>query len=88
MLGQIIFLRQKGPHAPELQNAFAAVQHRQLVNAQKLMAELLVIETMGRLPAMAFAGVIQVDGLLAQRRGQFLNTQAEPLKKEAPPDSL
>ena len=25
MLGQIVFLRQEGPHAPELQNALAAI---------------------------------------------------------------
>ena len=34
MLGQIVFLRQEGPHTSELQNALAAVQHRQLVNQE------------------------------------------------------
>ena len=38
MLGQIVLVREERPHSSKLQDAFAAVQHRQLVPAHKLFA--------------------------------------------------
>ena len=34
MLGQVVLVRKEGAHTPQLQDALAAVQHRQLVPAQ------------------------------------------------------
>ena len=34
VLGQVVFVRKEGAHTTQLQNALAAVQHRQLVPAQ------------------------------------------------------
>ena len=40
MLGQIIFIRQKWPHAAQLQHTFAAVQDRDLITAHQFTATL------------------------------------------------
>ena len=83
MLGEIIFVGQKRADAAKLQDALAAIQHGKLVHAHQLLAQFLIVQRMGNLAATALAGVIAVDGFLAQRRRQlfqrtgFLSTQKD-----------
>jgi len=72
VLRQVVLVRQKRPHAPELEDALAAVQHRQLVHAGKLMARPLVVHAVGLLAALAHPGVEHIYGLLAQGGGKLL----------------
>ena len=64
-------------------DALAAIQHGKLVHAHQLLAQFLIVQRMGNLAATALAGVIAVDGFLAQRRRQlfqrtgFLSTQKD-----------
>ena len=71
MLGDVILVGKKGPDAPELQDALAAVQDRQLVDAHKLLAELLIVEGMGHLAAPALAGVVGIHGFFPQGCGKL-----------------
>lgn len=56
---------------------------RQRLHAHQLLAQFLIVQRMGNLAATALAGVIAVDGFLAQRRRQlfqrtgFLSTQKD-----------
>ena len=83
MLGEIIFVGQKRADAAKLQDALAAIQHGKLFHAHQFLAQLLIVQRMGNLAATALAGVIAVDGFLAQRRRQlfqrtgFLSTQKD-----------
>jgi hypothetical protein len=83
MLGEIIFVGQKRADAAKLQDALAAIQHGKLIYAHQLLAQFLIVQRMGNLAATALAGVIAVDGFLAQRRRQlfqrtgFLSTQKD-----------
>ena len=72
MAGDVILVREEWPHAPELEDALAAVQHGQLVNVHERLAGLLVVEAVGGLPPPALTGVVEVDGLPAQSRVQVL----------------
>jgi len=71
VLGQVVLVRQKRPHAPQLEDALAAVQHRKLVHGRKLMAEFLEVLAVGFLAALADARVVAVYGLLAQGGGKL-----------------
>ena len=74
---------QKRADAAKLQDALAAIQHGKLIHAHQLLAQFLIVQRMGNLAATALAGVIAVDGFLAQRRRQlfqrtgFLTTQKD-----------
>ena len=57
VLGDIVLIREEGAHAPKLQDALAAVQHRQLVYRGKVFAQLLIVQAVGHLPSTALAGV-------------------------------
>ena len=72
MAGDVVLVREEWPHAPELEDALAAVQHGQLVNVHKRFPGLLVVEAVGGLPPPALTGVEEVDGLLAQSGVQVL----------------
>ena len=72
MAGDVILVREEWPHAPELEDALAAIQHGQLVNVHERFPGLLVVEAVGGLPPPALTGVIEVNGLLAQRSVQVL----------------
>ena len=72
VLGDVVLVGQKGPDAPELEDALAAVQDGQLIHAGKLLPQFLIIEGVGQLPPPALAGVERVDGLLAQGSRQLL----------------
>ena len=54
-----------------MEDALAAVHDGQFILAHKLFAELLVVERVGGFPPTVLAGVIGVDGLLAQHGGQL-----------------
>ena len=69
--GEVVLVRQKRPHAPQLEDALAAVQHRKLVHGRKLMAEFLEVLAVGFLAALADARVVAVYGLLAQGGGKL-----------------
>lgn len=58
VLRDVVLVRQEGPDAAQLQDALAAVQDRQLVHAGKLLAQLLIIQGVGGLPAPALAGIV------------------------------
>ena len=64
VFGDVVLAREKRPHPAQLQNALAAVQHGQFVDAHQLLSEFLVVQTVGNLTASAFPGVEGVDGLL------------------------
>lgn len=67
----------------QLGYALAAIQHGKLIHTHQFLAQLLIVQRMGNLAATALAGVIAVDGFLAQRRRQlfqrtgFLTTQKD-----------
>ena len=68
VLRQVVLVRQERPHAPELEDALAAVQHRQLIHRGKLMARPLVVHAVGLLAALAHPGVEHIYGLLMEIR--------------------
>ncbi len=72
MLGDVVFLRQEGPNAPELEDALAAVQDRQLVDAHELFAELLVVQAVRNLPAPALPCVVGIHRFFSQGGGKLL----------------
>ena len=51
VLRQIVFLRKERADAAQLQDALAAVKHRQLVNGQKIVAKLLIVQGVALLPS-------------------------------------
>ena len=72
VLGDVVLVREERPHTAQLEDTLAAVHDGQFILAHKLFAELLVVKRMGCLAAPALAGVVGVDGLLAQHGGQLL----------------
>ena len=72
MLCYVVLVAQEGAQAADLEDALASVEGGEVVHAHELAPELLVVERVRRLPAAALAGVVGVDGLLAQRLAQFL----------------
>ena len=71
MLGQIVLVREERPHSSKLQDAFAAVQHRQLVPAHKLMTKFLVVGAVAGAVAASIRIVEAINRLLAKCLGQF-----------------
>ena len=57
MLGDVVFIREEGAHAAQLQDALAAVHDGKLILTHQLLAELLVVQAVGALTAPAFARV-------------------------------
>ena len=55
--GDIVLIREEGAHAPKLQDALAAVQHRQLVYRGKVFAQLLIVQAVGNLTPAGFSRV-------------------------------
>ena len=72
MLGDVVLVREERPHTAQLEDALAAVHNGQFILAHKLFAELLVVERVGGFPPTVLAGVVGVDGFLAQHGGQLL----------------
>ena len=83
MTCDVVLIRQKWPDAAQLENTLASIHDGELVNRHQGFAELLVIETVRNLTSAAFAGVIGVDGLLAEQllhlleRGLLLAAQKQ-----------
>ena len=71
VLCDVVLVRQERPDAAKLENALAAVQYGQLVNAHQLFAELLIVEAVRYLATPALAGIECVDCLFAQGSCQF-----------------
>ena len=57
VLGDVLLVREEGTHAAKLQDALAAVHHRQFVYRGKVFAQLLIVQAVGHLPSTALAGV-------------------------------
>ena len=72
VLGDVVLIRKEGPHTAQLEDALAAVHDGQLVLAHQLFPQFLIVERVGGFPPTALAGVVGVDGLLAQHGGQLL----------------
>ena len=72
VLGDVVLVREERPYTTQLENALSAVHDSQFILAHKLFAELLVVERVGGFPPTILAGVVGVDGLLAQHGGQLL----------------
>ena len=72
VLGDVVLVREERPHTAQLEDALAAVHNGQFILAHKLFAELLVVERVGGFPPTVLAGVVGVDGFLAQHGGQLL----------------
>ena len=72
VLGNIVFIGQKWANSSELQDTLAAVHDGQLVLAHKLLAQFLIVEGMGNLPAPALTRVEGVDCFFPKRSGQLL----------------
>ena len=43
VLGQVVLVAHKRAHTPQLQDALAAIQHRQFIPAHKFVAEFLIV---------------------------------------------
>ena len=74
MLGQVVLIREEGPHAAQLQDALAAVHNGQLIPAHEFVTGLLVRGAKGRAVAAGVRCVVEVDGFTAQSRRQLLES--------------
>ncbi len=68
VLRNVILAGEERAHTSHLQEAFAAVHDRQLVHRHQVLAQLLKILSVGLLGALGDAGVVQINGFLAQQR--------------------
>ena len=66
VLGQVVLVAQKWAHAPQLQDALTAVQHRKLVPAQQFMPHLLERGAIAGAVTTGVRGVECVNGLFSQ----------------------
>ena len=71
MLGDVVLVRQKRTNTTQLKDALSAVHDGQFILAHQLFTELLIVERVRGFPTTTLAGVIGVDGFLAQHSGQL-----------------
>ena len=71
VLGQVVLVAQKRAHTPQLQDAFAAIQHRQFIPAHKFVAEFLIVGAIAWAIATGIRIVVTVDGFLAECFGKI-----------------
>ena len=71
MLGQVVLVAQKWAHTTKLQDALAAIQHRQFIPAHKLVAEFLVAGAIAWAIATGIRIVVAVDSFLAECFGKI-----------------
>ena len=71
MLGQVVLVAQKRAHAPQLQDALAAIQHRQFIPAHKFVTEFLIVGAIAWAIATSIGTVVTVDGFLAECFGKI-----------------
>ena len=84
VLREIVFVRIEGPHAAELQDAFAPVHDGELIHGHQVLTQLLVVQRMRLLTSPALAGVERVDRLLAERRVQPFQRRLLSTSEEDP----
>ena len=72
MLRQVVLVRKKRPHAPQLQDALAAVHHGKLIHRGKVLSQLLIIHPVGRAAPSGLGGAEHIYGLLPQSGVQLL----------------
>ena len=93
VLREIIFVRVEGPHAAELQDAFAPVHDGKFIHGHQVLPQLLVVQRMRLLTSPALTCVERVDRLLAERRVQpfqcrLLSTAEEDPRVHIPYDGF
>ena len=71
VLGQVVLVAQKRAHTPQLQDALAAIQHRQFIPAHKFVAEFLIVGAIAWAIATGIGIVVAVDGFLAECFGKI-----------------
>ena len=71
MFGDVILVGEKRPYPTQLEDAFAAIQHGQFVDAHQLLSEFLVVQTVGNLTASAFPGVEGYNNFLTCLKDQL-----------------
>ena len=71
VLGQVVLVAQKRAHTPQLQDALAAIQHRQFIPAHKFVAEFLIVGSIAWAIATGIGIVVAVDGFLAECFGKI-----------------
>ena len=74
VLGQVVFVRKERSDATKLQDALAAIQHRQFIPAHKLVAEFLVVGAIAWAIATGIGIVVAVDGFLAECFGKIFQS--------------
>ena len=71
VLGQVVLVAQKWAHTTKLQDALAAIQHRQFIPAHKFVAEFLIVGAIAWAIATGVRIVVAVDGFLAECFGKI-----------------
>ena len=71
VLGQVVLVAQKRAHAPQLQDALAAIQNCQLIPAHKFVTEFLIVGAIAWAIATGIRIVVAVDGFLAECFGKI-----------------
>ena len=71
VLGQVVLVAQKRAHTTKLQDALAAIQHRQFIPAHKFVAEFLIVGAIAWAIATGIRIVVAVDGFLAECFGKI-----------------
>ena len=74
VLGQVVLVAQKWAHAPQLQDALAAIQHCQLIPAHKFVTEFLVVGAIAWAIATGIGIVVAVDGFFAECFGKIFQS--------------
>lgn len=82
MLGDVVFVGQKRPHAPQLKDALASVQNGQFIHVHECLAQFLIIERVGGLPPTALTCVVGVNRFLPQGGGQLFQRCRLPAAQE------
>ena len=74
VLGQVVLVAQKWAHTTKLQDALAAIQHRQFIPAHKFVAEFLIVGAIAWAIATGIRIVVAVDGFLAECFGKIFQS--------------
>lgn len=82
VLGQVVFVRKERSDATQLQDALAAIQHRQFIPAHELVAEFLVVGAIAWAIATGIGIVVAVDGFLAECFGKIFQSGGFAATKE------
>lgn len=72
VLCNVKLIREERTHTTDLQDSFATVHDGELILTHQFLAGFLIVETVAAVGATGIAGVIKVDGFLAQDCTHFL----------------